>query len=133
MKAIDKTSKSCTHCKKVFPIDCFYGMKQTGKKDQVWKYFDAMCKSCRKEYSHRRVLKAKAEAVEYKGGRCNDCGLIDHPFLYDFHHEDPSVKEFGIGLEIKKLARLTDKIKRELDKCVLLCVLCHRRRHLYVP
>jgi hypothetical protein len=133
MKAIERTSKSCTSCKEVLPSDSFYVMSQTGKKGQVWKYFDAMCKSCRSRYASNRVLRVKMEAVAYKGGKCRDCGLVDHPFLYDFHHEDPSVKEFGIGLEMKKLSRLTDAVKRELDKCVLLCVLCHRRRHLFVP
>jgi len=81
---------------------------------------------------HDRLLKVKVEAVQYKGGKCHDCGLVDHPFVYDFHHDDPSLKEFGIGAKMKKSCILTEEIKLELDKCVLLCVLCHRKRHLPV-
>ena len=42
-----------------------------------------------------------------------------------FHHPDVTAKEFTVS------SRLTswDRIKRELDKCVLLCANCHGEVH----
>jgi len=34
-----------------------------------------------------RWNKRKIEAIEYKGGKCEDCGKSNlHPVEYDFHH-----------------------------------------------
>lgn len=46
-------------------------------------------------------------------------------FDYDFHHLDPNQKDFSIGKQSKSFA----VIRSELDKCVLLCSNCHRKRH----
>ena len=43
-----------------------------------------------------------------------------------FHHLDPSQKDFGIaGCHSKSF----DKIKLELDKCILICQNCHHELH----
>lgn len=70
----------------------------------------------------RRTLKLKA--IEYKGGMCVCCGYTGHPGVLDFHHLDASTKEFSIGL--KGYTRSWDKIREELDKCILVCANCHR-------
>jgi len=65
----------------------------------------------------------------YYGGQltCEHCGLQDEFFgAYDFHHIDPSSKEKRIGILINGG---WDKIKRELEKCLVLCVICHRKEH----
>lgn len=67
----------------------------------------------------------KAKIVEGFGGICACCGLIDHPIAYDFHHIDPSKKDFQIaGLSIS-----WEKLVEEAKKCVLLCSICHRKCH----
>ncbi len=76
----------------------------------------------------RRVLKQKS--IEYKGGRCVCCGYADHPGVLDFHHLDPLTKEFSIG--DKGYTRSWEKIKGELDKCILVCANCHREIELGV-
>ena len=43
----------------------------------------------------------------------------------EFHHLDPKEKDFSISTNIKSL----DLIKKELDKCILLCANCHREEH----
>ncbi len=43
----------------------------------------------------------------------------------DFHHLDPLEKEFTLSARMTSWSR----IKRELDKCVLLCARCHREVH----
>lgn len=73
----------------------------------------------------RRALKEKA--IVYLGRYCTECGydgLLCPPAM-DFHHPEPLEKDFSIS------ARMTswDKIEKELDKCFLLCVRCHRETH----
>lgn len=114
--------KICTKCKIEKPLDQFYKKNKT--KLHSW------CKSCNAVSTIQRQRSFKRQAVEYKGGKCIDCNLIDDPRIYDFHHEDPSVKEFTIsGIANTKW---NDKIEQELDKCILLCSNCHRRRHFKI-
>ena len=40
---------------------------------------------------------------------------------------DPTQKDFGIGRV--NLRQFSDTIKRELDKCVVLCSNCHKEVH----
>lgn len=68
----------------------------------------------------------KLKAVEYMGSKCTDCGGEFHPSVYDFHHLDPSQKDYSPG---KGLKMSWDKAVLELNKCVMLCANCHRLRH----
>jgi len=70
----------------------------------------------------RKLLKVKA--VEYKGGKCVECGYDKCIAALEFHHLDPEKKEFNLG--VRGLTRSWKKIKNELNKCVLLCANCHR-------
>jgi hypothetical protein len=68
------------------------------------------------------------KAIKLKGGKCKECGedILSKPWLYDFHHIDPSTK----SNEINSLIYSNwEKLKNELDKCVLLCSHCHRKIH----
>jgi hypothetical protein len=128
MKAIEKKKKECKKCKLVKNTKEFYKQKQKGKKNgQLWEYFDSYCISCRLNYTYERSREYKQKAYQYKGGKCADCGLNDDPSIFDFHHLDPNQKDFEIG-EGRRM-ELSEEVKRELDKCVLLCSNCHRRRH----
>ena len=44
-----------------------------------------------------------------------------------FHHLDPAQKDFG--LSVRGLTRSWEKMRAELDKCVLLCANCHSEVH----
>lgn len=65
------------------------------------------------------------ELVAAYGGRCVDCGYSTCPEALQFHHRDPSTKDFGLGAFSGSLARLIE----EATKCDLLCANCHRSRH----
>ena len=74
-----------------------------------------------REYRHKQ----KQLAIDYKGGKCQICGLVDDcQAVYQFHHVDPKTKEFQIA--DKKCFRLN---KKELDKCIMVCCNCHARIH----
>lgn len=84
------------------------------------------CKKCAVDAVVKRRRKVKELAIEYLGHKCQDCGLEDScRGVYDFHHEEG--KDFSIGE--KGHCKSWNKVKAELDKCILLCANCHRRRH----
>lgn len=121
--------KICNKCRKEKSLDDFYDGTQRGKNGQVWKYKDSICKPCRRAYGTNRRKKKKQQIVNYLGGRCIDCDIVDIPDIYDTHHINPSTKEFSIAKSAGQT--FNDKLKVELDKCILLCANCHRKRHAY--
>lgn len=78
----------------------------------------------RRDWSARE----KQRAVDYKGGCCMVCGYSTCLACLDFHHPDPSVKN-GYGTGALKSHRTFEQNKPEIDKCVLVCVRCHREIH----
>ena len=85
------------------------------------------CKKCAIEAVQKRRDLIKEKAIEYKHGKCCICGYSKCKDALEFHHIDPNTKEFGIGE--KGYTRSWEKVKNELDKCVLLCSNCHREVH----
>jgi len=71
----------------------------------------------------KRRRKIKTLALEYKGGKCQICGYNKYQGALDLHHINGK-KEFGIG--DKGYTRSWEKVKAELDKCILVCANCHR-------
>jgi DNA replicative helicase MCM subunit Mcm2 (Cdc46/Mcm family) len=73
----------------------------------------------------RKILRERA--VQYKGGKCIHCGYFRCQAALDFHHIDPTQKEFGISMD--GITRSWERVQKELDKCVLVCSNCHREIH----
>ena len=82
------------------------------------------CIKCAAERSKEWRRRNKAAAVEYKGGECILCGYDRCQQALQFHHLDPTQKDFD---KFNRF-RLEDS-KNELDKCVLLCANCHFEVH----
>ncbi|MCB9810845.1 MAG: hypothetical protein H6779_00910 [Candidatus Nomurabacteria bacterium] len=80
----------------------------------------------KKAVSDRR-RKLKEMAIEYGGGKCQICGYKKCKRALSFHHKDANKKDFG--LSAKGLTRSWNKIKKELDKCILVCANCHMELH----
>lgn len=72
-------------------------------------------------------IRAKQKLISYKGGKCLRCGYnkIECPRAFSFHHRSPSEKDFTISAKSWSL----DRLKKEVDKCDLLCVRCHAEVH----
>lgn len=69
----------------------------------------------------------KQWALEYKGNQCSICGYNKCSEALEFHHTDPNQKDFSISDRDIKLD--WEQIKKELDKCILVCSNCHREIH----
>jgi hypothetical protein len=142
-------TKICSVCKKNKNIDQF--RKSRG-------YWVSPCKSCRakkqrkwyrknkaKFKSYRQVWYArngerhkhnvrtrteaiKQELLKIKGTlTCSKCPE-SHIACLDFHHRDPTQKEFNIN-QAWRLGYSMERIKKELKKCDVLCSNCHRKLH----
>lgn len=71
----------------------------------------------------------KARGVQALGGKCAICGGVFDDCCYDFHHLNPTTKDFNISDQNTNGARSWLYIRDELKKCALLCANCHRRYH----
>lgn len=82
-----------------------------------------ICSSCRVSESRR---KKKSALIDYKGGKCIICHYKKCEQVLQFHHLDPNIKEFTLA-HSKTLN--FEKLKKEADKCVLVCANCHGEIH----
>lgn len=63
--------------------------------------------------------------------QCSKCGYDKYFSCLDFHHRDPAVKEFTVGNRLGKAMSPKNKqlLLKEINKCDLLCKLCHAELH----
>ncbi len=115
-------NKVCSQCGEEKLITEFYQKKG-------YKNPQSKCKSCFNKYCAERWINKKIKFIEYKGSKCTDCNISypNEPYvIFDFHHRDPKAKEFDWS---KMRLQSEDRIKKEIDKCDLLCSNCHRKKH----
>lgn len=115
--------RKCPKCHQIKELSFFY-KKANGKRPSY-------CKECNTEYAAQKLRIAKQFYVNYKGGKCEKCGYDKCIGALDFHHVDPTEKDFNISKIKHKSLKSINKpeILQELDKCILLCANCHREEH----
>ncbi len=111
--------KTCSRCLIAKDLSEFY------KDKRKVKGLTSYCKSCNSELVVLRQQQNKKTAIEYKGGCCQNCSFDAYDGALEFHHLDPKSKEF----DFSHFNRSIEKVKEELDKCILLCANCHRMTH----
>ena len=103
-----------------------------------------ICKHCQTEFEpdgNRKVFcsfrckrlhnvllnryRVKKELIEAAGATCVRCGFSD-PRALQFHHRDPSQKEFKLSADVCKSK---ERMIAEAQKCDLLCANCHQIEH----
>lgn len=111
--------RTCTACGKTKKASDFYKAKK--RKQPL-----AECKQCFKDRMAHRHQEHKDALVAELGGCCEKCGYNKCAHIMQFHHIDPSTKEFGLS---KRLSASLDVLKKEAAKCILLCPTCHAEKH----
>lgn len=114
----------CTDCKTLKPCTDFYIRKKRNT-------YKTVCTECEIEYNvkllKRKRKNIKQTLINLKGGKCECCGYNKSIWALEFHHRDPTKKEFGLGNVGNK--KEIEKQKKEVEKCFLLCSNCHRETH----
>ncbi len=88
--------------------------------------------SSRYNYSTRKHQKTilrrsmKLQAIKLLGGKCCICGYSKCIDALEFHHEDPTIKEFKLG---SGNTMSWKEYKQEALKCMLVCSNCHKEIH----
>jgi hypothetical protein len=113
-------TRYCPKCKKDIKTDNFHNRR--GKSNS-----SSYCKNCTNEKTLERMRKLKSQMIEYKGSSCVRCGYDRYQGALEFHHLDPKEKDFNLS-NLKKYS-FDERVKLELDKCILVCSNCHREIH----
>ena len=69
--------------------------------------------------------RTKKKLIDYKGGKCEICGYNKCDSALQFHHKNPNEKDFSISGKSLSF----DRLKDEVDKCMLVCSNCHAEIH----
>ncbi len=73
----------------------------------------------------RSVQKRQKFTREMKNCPCADCGVIYPYYVMDFDHREEKTKNFLVS----QTAQMSiSALKREIDKCDVVCANCHRER-----
>lgn len=131
--------KICSLCKQNKPMTEF----AVAKTKADGRSYD--CKQCHRDYNkvyYKKNYKAERERLEKrqkeqrqkleqmlhevktKCGRCDESRFA----ALDFHHKDPLTKEITVA---EAFARnwTVERVKKEIDKCEVICSNCHRVEH----
>jgi hypothetical protein len=84
------------------------------------------CKKCWNIKTARRTKDNVRVLKEEYGGKCSKCGYDKCMDALQFHHLDPSKKEFSLG---QKRQFTLSVLRKELEKCILVCANCHAEIH----
>jgi heterodisulfide reductase subunit B len=80
----------------------------------------------RTELSARRKELKEEWSTFKRTLKCTKCGF-NHIAALDFHHEDPSEKEYNVNRLVSN--GQFKKAYEEIKKCIVLCANCHRIHH----
>lgn len=75
----------------------------------------------------RSQKRKKIDAVNLFGGCCQKCGYDKCVEALEFHHLDKNEKEEKPSYIIMRWS--WERVKEELEKCILLCSNCHKEVH----
>jgi len=135
---IDENTKRCAKCQLELPIDLFSrargGRPASYCKPCTQAYCRAHYAKNSEQHNKRRYLKSKRDAVRnraytvayMRAHPCVDCGEADILVL-EFDHIDPSTKKYALS-DLSRSGHSLDMLKREIAKCEVRCIKCHRRR-----
>ena len=127
-------TRKCKWCQIEKSIEEFYCDRSY--KDGVGRSYS--CKQCAMDYQRRynRANRAKVtEASRLKrrhikellvsenGGKCSICGYSRYLGALEFHHTDPSKKDYHVA------QTGIHKAREEAKKCILVCSNCHMEIH----
>lgn len=119
--------KICNKCKSERKEDEFYQCNKIRNPN----YYDLICKFCRQDNAkiNNDLIREWIDSIKKPCIICNE----SRNHVIDFHHLDPSKKDFTISKYASSGAGLFEtkkkKIEIEIEKCITICANCHRDFH----
>ena len=111
--------KICSKCGYWYSLNNF--ARDSGQKDGM----NCICRSCYSIYDKGKYQTRKILLTRLKSNGCAICGYDKCCNALDFHHVLPEDKKFQINaVNFSKYS--SNKLVDELNKCILLCCICHR-------
>ena len=127
----DSGTKTCNSCSKVLPLSSFYSNGKTNTGLIKYKSNCIHCENSSRKNNFEELIHTYLDTKnqKYECIKCKYTGMFGS---LDFHHRNPTEKEFNIGNSSSSISieRFISEIVPELDKCDLLCPNCHRQEHL---
>ena len=118
--------KECPRCKIEKPNTKEFFYVRPDRNGNTQSY----CKVCNHELTLNRQREFKQKLVDLKGGKCVKCGFNKSNAALQFHHVDPSEKDFTFSkYRNTSFEKNKEVIMKELDKCILVCANCHFMIH----
>lgn len=84
------------------------------------------CKVCWNKLTFQKARDKLDQLINERGGACERCGYDKYFGALQWHHIDPTVKEFSISANRGKSI---EQLRKETEKCQLLCANCHAEAH----
>lgn len=110
-KKSNKRNNYCDDCKSIYNKSHYQKNKQ--------KYLDNQ---------RKRKAKVRKWYHDYKKGLiCSKC-CEDDPVCLQFHHSNPKNKYKTVSVLVVSGSSI-EAIKKEIDKCIVLCANCHLKLH----
>jgi transposase len=152
LKAIILLGGKCEHCGETnfFKLE-FHHLESEEKEYNIsrirnyrWSIIESeikkcklLCRNCHNEehngYKDKRRFINKNTFLDFKKTiKCEKCEYDKYIGSLDFHHINPKIKDLTLSqlsLKYNNIQELTENIKMELDKCVVLCKNCHSLEH----
>lgn len=132
----ERETLTCSDCEQDLPRDRF-AKNGTGKTGKI--RYNRRCKDCHKTYIRVRFGHPSTNSpakcrrsllITEAKMNCVMCGYDRSKKALEFHHIIPETKEFAISNALNRPGKYTDEmVKKEIEKCVVLCSNCHRELH----
>lgn len=113
LKNKNNKNKKCVLCGKDFALKSNHAVQRM------------CCYDCMPEGTQLTRGMFLAKIKQLRGGMCIRCGYNKCIKALEFHHLDPTKKDFTISNDHFKLNEAIEESK----KCILLCSNCHREFH----
>lgn len=107
-----ENKKQCSKCEEIKDFSNFYKG-------------ESCCKKCwdKRQKKRKNFLYQSLKSDLF----CSVCGYDKCIEALEFHHIDPTQKDYYISYLVEKGS--VNKLKEELKKCIVLCSNCHRELH----
>ncbi len=112
-KQQENRKHKCLECGEANPKN-FYGKRKK------------QCKKCFNKKCAELIREKRKRIIDERGGECESCGYNKYIGALDFHHPDPDEKDPNWNVTKNWTY---ERMKKQTDKCVLLCSNCHREEH----